>query len=287
MRGGAGMVCARRTERPRGEYPGNTTPGVKVVCPYVHDYSCAGGGYNATTAQFAYPSVWDDYGGPKWATYDSSGPHNCTLYAAYRLAENGVQDPGWSANARDWGTVAQKPPPGGTPFVTNHTPAPGTIAVFSYGQYGHVAYVESATYNAQTGYTILLSEDNAGLNETRRETITQIPGGPGTSVTPAWPDWFIHAADQGGVVRGDINMDGRVDGLDLSIMAYEWGKRWYPPLLDADLNGDGWVNISDLAILATNWGRSASPRTPQQPPGRPRRELDRLEPPPSPTPRCR
>jgi len=54
---------------------------------------------------------------------------------------------------------------------------------------------------------------------------------------------------------GDINIDGRVNIVDIAIVAKSFGsvpsdRRWNAV---ADLNEDGIVNIMDIAILATEW----------------------------------
>lgn len=56
---------------------------------------------------------------------------------------------------------------------------------------------------------------------------------------------------------GDINGDGKVDVLDLSILATNFGSCG-KTLSQGDLTGDGCVNISDLSVLATNWGNISS-----------------------------
>jgi len=60
-------------------------------------------------------------------------------------------------------------------------------------------------------------------------------------------------------LEGDIDRSGRVDGLDLSILAFAFGStrgqaRFNPK---ADLNGDGLVGGTDLAILASNFALSS------------------------------
>ena len=56
---------------------------------------------------------------------------------------------------------------------------------------------------------------------------------------------------------GDVNADGRVNLVDLNLLAMAWNatagsSNWNS---NADLNGDGKVAIGDLNILARNWGR--------------------------------
>jgi hypothetical protein len=51
--------------------------------------------------------------------------------------------------------------------------------------------------------------------------------------------------------RGDLDLDGRVDGNDLGIMLGWWGAVNYPI---GDLNFDGVIDGLDLGILLGNWG---------------------------------
>jgi surface antigen len=85
-------------------------------------------------------STWAwTYYGHKWAT-TPTGYHNCTLYVAWRLARNGMKDPGRSwGNAVDW-----KNSIGGG----NKTPAVGSVAWWGGHRangFGHVAYVEQVS----------------------------------------------------------------------------------------------------------------------------------------------
>ena len=52
--------------------------------------------------------------------------------------------------------------------------------------------------------------------------------------------------------RGDANMDGIVNIVDLSTLSDNWQGtgEWS----DGDFNGDGIVNILDLSDLSANWG---------------------------------
>lgn len=60
-------------------------------------------------------------------------------------------------------------------------------------------------------------------------------------------------------LAGDINRDGRVDGLDLVALALVFGTRLGDPRFSpaADLSGDGTIDGRDLAILAANFGQSS------------------------------
>ncbi len=50
---------------------------------------------------------------------------------------------------------------------------------------------------------------------------------------------------------GDLNQDGHVDPLDLSILAGQWLHQ--QPGLPGDLDGDGNVNFTDFGVLGENW----------------------------------
>lgn len=57
---------------------------------------------------------------------------------------------------------------------------------------------------------------------------------------------------------GDVNLDGRVNILDITILVKAFGSNlgsavWYP---NADVNSDERVNVLDLAIAIKNFGRS-------------------------------
>ena len=51
--------------------------------------------------------------------------------------------------------------------------------------------------------------------------------------------------------KGDLNLDCRVNLVDLSIMAYWWKRPALPARVD--LNGDGIINLVDFSILVYYW----------------------------------
>jgi surface antigen len=159
-------------------------------CYATPSYGCTQGGYSAAAAESSgWP--WSEYGGGN-ASYNSYGPHNCTLYAAFRLAENGLGDPGALGNAAQWASNAAA-----KGFAVNQTPAVGSIAQWNAGGGGdgHVAYVESVDPGG-TGITI--TEDNYVPT-----SATYFPGGYTAEVhitagSSVWPANFIHFKDGGG-----------------------------------------------------------------------------------------
>jgi hypothetical protein len=50
---------------------------------------------------------------------------------------------------------------------------------------------------------------------------------------------------------GDLNLDGRVDLLDLKLMSGDWLKQQGG--LNSDLDGNGKVDFNDLGIMGDNW----------------------------------
>ena len=102
---------------------------------------------------------------------------------------------------------------------------------------------------------------------------TSLPGGPGFSkgnfwaIGPPgpipgpggnfWTDFFPQLVP---VVqlKGDLNVDGLVDIIDIVIVAARFSSVWCQNGWDprADVNGDGIVDIFDLVSLAANFGAS-------------------------------
>lgn len=59
-------------------------------------------------------------------------------------------------------------------------------------------------------------------------------------------------------LAGDVNGDGKVNGLDIALVAYSFGSypghpRWNP---SADLNGNLRIDGIDMMIVAANFGRA-------------------------------
>ncbi len=60
-------------------------------------------------------------------------------------------------------------------------------------------------------------------------------------------------------IPGDANKDGKVDVVDLGILATYYGTRGTADWAIGDFNNDANVDILDLGILATNWGLGCQP----------------------------
>jgi hypothetical protein len=57
-------------------------------------------------------------------------------------------------------------------------------------------------------------------------------------------------------VDGDINLDGVVNGLDISAVASHWLQSGAAGV-NGDANGDGVVNGLDIALIASHWLQTA------------------------------
>jgi surface antigen len=199
--------------------PGLNVPGVTSLCGPDPGYGCTAAGYAGGSV--GWPGT--KYGAG-YASRNSYGYHNCTLYAAYRLSMNGVTDPGWSDNAIAWDTTAAAH---GIPV--DQTAAVGAVAQWN-GSTGHVAYVDIAT-----SMYIEVTADNYGGNYTNRFRIAV--------TSPAWPDNFIHFRDVsaalvtpsdgptlavGAHAGGEIDVFWRGEHGDLMESWYAGGRWWGP-----------------------------------------------------------
>jgi surface antigen len=183
-----------------GAYP---KAGDRVRC-ISEGYKCARAGYRyETVRRSGWP--WARYGGAQ-ASYNAAGPHNCTLYAAFRLAKNGLKFPGWYDNAGSWYRhISHR--------KVNGHPAVGAIAEWGT----HVAYVESVS-----AWGITTSDDNYGYNRTTGQMIVW--------GSAHWPNHFLHFADQGpewpaGDLRGSIVSAKIAGGLAMSWRVDARGRR--------------------------------------------------------------
>ncbi len=125
------------------------------------------------------------------------------------------------------------PGDGGSPITSYNiyrSTSPGTETLYK-NIAPATSYVDTAVTSGQIYYYKIAA-------------INAIGTGPLSSETSATPT--------GTAKPGDVNGDGSVGILDLSIMASHWGLSGQT-LSTGDLNGDGNVNILDLSIIATNW----------------------------------
>jgi chitodextrinase len=112
-----------------------------------------------------------------------------------------------------------------------------------------------------TGYKVYRNGTQVGISATTSYSDSGLTEGTSYSYTVAAYDAAGNTSAKSTAVAiisaaqaGDINGDGVVNVLDLSIIASNYGKTGMT-LAQGDLNGDGVVNIYDLSIIASNWGK--------------------------------
>ena len=119
----------------------------------------------------------------------------CTSYVAWKLNDAGIpftngfkNGTGLSVrwgNAKDWSNAARR-----VGIAVDHRPVPGSVANWTTGLWGHVAYVESVS---DDGNTIVISESNAASRCGVSASVTLRLG------DPRWPNEgsvnFIHFED--------------------------------------------------------------------------------------------
>jgi surface antigen len=206
-------------------------------------YTCTPG-YSGANAQGTW--AWAYYGGAIAAT--PTGTHNCTLYAAWRLAQSGMANPGKSwGNAVDWAAAV-----GGG----DHRATVGSIAWWGgerAGGSGHVAYVEQVT-----GTNILIRADNF------------VASGGYTDagwIAASSVDLYLHphdasARDAGSPIAIARNKDGRLEAFGVATngaIFHKWqvtpGGQWsgwsqFEGALEsvaAETNADGRIEVFGVA----------------------------------------
>lgn len=166
-------------------------------CGRQASFKCVNGIYTGTPddddadlyGNFGTGTWAEKYYAGQWAP----GGHNCTRYVAYRLAKNGLPDPGatWGL-AGDWTTDrpegdyhAEVPRGSWNPY-----PAVGSVAEWSSylgGNDGHVAYVEKVEIRDGVTWIFITQDGYSGWSAA--EWISE-------NDTARYPDHFIHLADQ-------------------------------------------------------------------------------------------
>ncbi|HET8566323.1 MAG TPA: CHAP domain-containing protein [Solirubrobacterales bacterium] len=199
--------AAARASRSMHPTPSSRVAGVTRLCGPAANYRCTAGGYAGKSQ--GWPGL--RYGSG-YASRNTYGLHNCTLYAAYRLWKNGLGDPGWHGNANSWDTLAPS-------SKVNQSPALGAIAQWNRN-FGHVAYVDKVTSTY-----IEVTDDNYGYNYTDRWRIARN--------SAAMPDNFIHLRDQKSPAKPKPKAPPKSSGPappsrgDSTGVYFPWDQSWH------------------------------------------------------------
>src|SRR6266508_3681330 len=194
------------------------------------------------------------------ATWGFAGPHNCTTYAAWRQARNGVPYPGYNlGNAATWAERARA-----HGVRVDRTPAVGAVAQWNAytahapHQFGHVGYVQQVG----PGYIVVVS-DNFPVTDVGHMDTYRIPVGH-----PHWPSNFIHFRDVSNVAfvktrntgssRVELHTATAASGYQQGTHAATWfstadqSNGWFS-VTDAD--GDGRPDVAFVKTRNTGSGR--------------------------------
>ncbi|HEX7456604.1 MAG TPA: dockerin type I domain-containing protein, partial [Candidatus Nanoarchaeia archaeon] len=140
--------------------------------------------------------------------------------------------------------------------VSNDTggPSPPTANIKANGSNGPI----TITYN--TSATISWTSTNATSCSVSPTGWTGVSGSKSTGRLTTKKTYTLSCLGEGGSASdlvaitvaklGDLNLDGRINIRDLSILLSRWGST----NATADINGDGRVNIRDLSVLLSRWG---------------------------------
>lgn len=125
----------------------------------------------------------------------------------------------------------------------------GSIDYNTVGPHDYIQIITAGPKTSALNSTVTVSGAYSGKGR-----IAELTGATTSANYDTYNNVFSRTAK-----AGDANLDGNVDGLDLSLMATNFGatsgKKWY----QTDYNGDGAVDGLDLSTLAANFGFVGSP----------------------------
>lgn len=185
--------------------------------------------------------VWTDDGGG----YNGSG---IVLYADFRWGRAG-------AVAIEGNRVANN-----TVSLASDTPAVVDVVALELTDTRDDATLEPVIFDNKIGFNdlrgtelqIVLTPENLGdfndisrnLGDNRGHGSHPSTFGPGSTKSPAPPT----------TLSADVNADGCVDILDLSMVGAQFGAALSKSVA-ADINGDGQIDILDIVLIAQDFGR--------------------------------
>ena len=123
-----------------------------------------------------------------------------------------------------------------------------TVDLYHSSRLEQVVLFDTGVLSAQT-HTITITDTgtkNAASNgiTLSLDAAAYVPGGTATTPTPTPTPVATRK-------NGDVNGDGVINVVDLSLLLAEWGKS----NANADFNHDGTINVVDLSMLLAQWGK--------------------------------
>jgi hypothetical protein len=146
------------------------------------------------------------------------------------------------------------------PFIKDQTTSPlGTFFLFIIEvDYVHVACVTQGNYSGVNGsgtlFNVTFNVVNAGTSDLHMHDSILLDSNV-TEIPHNTTDGLVQAT-----IPGDVNGDGIVNVLDLTIVALSFGSFIGEPDYNpqADINQDGIVDMKDLSTVAINLGKTGS-----------------------------
>lgn len=185
-------------------------------------------------------------------TYTNSGLASGANYSYTIAANDAANNTSAQTTATVTSTLADSTAPTVPSGLTSPTQTTNSIAL---------SWTASTDNVAVTGYTIYRNGTQVGTSTTTNYTDTGLTTGTSYSYTIAARDAIGNTSAQSPsgnfttvVKAGDATGDGKIDILDLSVLASNYGQGG-KTRAQGDLDGNGTVNILDLSILASNWGK--------------------------------
>lgn len=126
-------------------------------------------------------------GKSSWSYPKDKYGNNCTNYVAFRLSKNKMKNPGNLGNAKQWASGAKV-----KKLTVSKTPTVGSVAQWTSGSYGHVAFVDWVSADKKTVY---VSETGFGVpgfsSMSGRSVLRKGKKNIGADVSLGWPNNFI------------------------------------------------------------------------------------------------
>ena len=191
---------------------------------------------------FSYTGTWQISTGD--GKYDSDDHYTTSANDSATFTFTGTRAQIYGAKASHHGIAAFSVDGGGTTNVDLYAATRvDDVVVYDTGTLSagtHVVHIrDTGTKNASSS-DIVITVDAAAYVPSGSATPTPTPTPTRTPTPTPTPTAKI----------GDVNGDGSVNVIDLSLLLSKWGTNYTA----ADFNHDGTVNVIDLSQLLSHWG---------------------------------